>query len=120
MLLPAMAIALMPALAAAQSPCAARAAVLAFHAERFGEVPVARGLAAAASLGPAQGAAGCVVELLAAGDGNWSIVMTCAGRPGGPGGPGGARAAGHLTCLVATGEGWEAVAPAPANPGRGT
>lgn len=105
-------LALMPGLTAAQAQfggtrCGERAAVLAFHAARFGEVPAARGIVAA----------NCVAELLVAADGNWSLVMTCPSR--------GAPASGeappvHRTCLVATGEGWEPVAIVPLEPGRGT
>ncbi len=66
----------------AQGPrCAPRDALLEALAERYGEVPIGRGITNAGGL----------IEVLASPSGSWSILVTT---------PGGA------TCLVSSGEGW--------------
>lgn len=67
-------------------PCGERAALLFHLLDGYSEKPVAMGL----------DARGRVLEVLAAPSGTWSLLVT---RPGGP------------TCLVMSGEGWEAIAP---------
>ena len=78
--------------AAAQSACAPRAVLLEQLAALYGEAPVAAGLTASALL----------MEVLASADGaSWTIIAT---SPDG------------LSCLIAAGEGWRDVAPAPPGP----
>jgi hypothetical protein len=78
----------LPLMAQTPPPCAPRAVVLAKLAEAYGETRQAVGLAAN----------GTVLEVFAnAGEGSWTITVT---TPQGQ------------TCLVATGQGYEAIAEA--------
>lgn len=77
--------------APANTVCGNRAALLDRVAKEFGETPTAIGLATN----------GGVVELLPSTNGSWTLIITFA--PGG-------NSAGR-TCLIATGEGWQAKEP---------
>ncbi len=71
--------------------CRARDGLLSQLESKYGEVPVAIGVAD-----------GQLIELLTAKDGiTWTIILT---SPKG------------LSCLVASGEGWQSLAPAPTGP----
>lgn len=72
--------------------CASRAAMVAQLLSEYAEIPVASGLQSN----------GALVEILTSPSGTWSIIV---GKPGG------------LTCLVASGDGWQAAMPQV--PGRG-
>jgi len=72
--------------AASQTVCAPRQPLVDGLASKFGEVPTARGLGANA-----------VVEVLAAPDGQWTILVT---QPNG------------LACVVMTGRHWQPLPPA--------
>ncbi len=88
-----LAVLLAPSLAAAQSLCGDRGALLRHLERNFGERPVAMGVAADG---------GAVLELVMTPSGSsWTVLMTL---PSG------------LSCVVATGEHWQAVAPPPAAP----
>ena len=71
--------------AQAQGRCAERDAVVRHLAERYAETRQGMGLAADAS----------VVEVFASDTGSWTITVTMASG---------------MTCLVASGQGWEALA----------
>ncbi len=81
-----------PALAqGAPAICTARDGLLTQLESKYGEIPVAIGIAD-----------GALIELLTAKDGiTWTIILT---SPKG------------LSCLVASGEGWQPLAPAPTGP----
>jgi hypothetical protein len=80
---------LLAAPAAAVAQCAPRADVLAQLADRYGEARRGIGLSD-----------GNVMEVFAAASGSWTVTMTTAHG---------------LTCLIASGDGWEAIAePFPA------
>ncbi len=81
-----------PALAqAAPAICRARDGLLTQLEQKYGEVPVAIGVAN-----------GALIELLTAKDGmTWTIILT---SPKG------------ISCLIASGEGWRSLAPAPTGP----
>jgi len=85
---------LMPNPASAQgvpSVCRARDALLSQLESKYGEVPVAIGVAD-----------GALVELLTAKDGiTWTIILT---SPKG------------ISCLIASGDGWRPLAPLPIGP----
>lgn len=69
-------------------PCAPRAVVLKSLHERYGEIPVNRGLSTNGSM----------VEVTANDKGGWTMLFT---RPEG------------VSCMVLTGEAWQAVVPVP-------
>lgn len=73
--------------------CGSRTEMLAKLAQEFGEAPSALGLASS----------GGVVELLSSESGSWTLMITFAPPAG--------TAAGGRTCLIATGEGWQAMEP---------
>jgi hypothetical protein len=81
-----------PALAQGAPPiCKARDGLLTQLEQKYGEVPVAIGVAD-----------GALVELLTAKDGmTWTIILT---SPKG------------MSCLIASGEGWQTLAPVPTDP----
>ncbi len=80
-----------PALAQGAPACRARDGLLSQLESKYGEVTVAIGVAD-----------GQLIELLTAKDGiTWTIILT---SPKG------------LSCLVASGEGWQPLAPAPTGP----
>ncbi len=81
-----------PALAqGAPAICTARDGLLTQLEEKYGEVPVAIGVAN-----------GALIELLTTKDGiTWTIILT---SPKG------------MSCLIASGEGWQPLAPAPTGP----
>jgi len=81
-----------PALAqGAPATCKARDSLLTLLEQKYGEVPVAIGVAD-----------GALVELLTAKDGmTWTIILT---SPKG------------MSCLVASGDGWRLLAPVPTGP----
>ncbi len=78
--------ALWPALAAAQGPCAAREAIVARLAERFGEVQTD---------GAAAGGLSFYEVFASARTGTWTVLLT--GTNG-------------ISCIVAAGEGWRPAA----------
>lgn len=78
---------------AANPLCGNRADMLAKLAKEFGEAPSALGLASN----------GGVVELLSSESGSWTLMITFAPPTGSTGG--------SRTCLIATGEGWQATEP---------
>lgn len=78
--------------ASAAMPCAPRDQLRADLAARYGETPVARGV-----VGDRH-----VFEVYAAPTGSFTVVVT---RPDG------------LSCVMAAGDGWQAVAPPPADDG---
>ena len=84
----------------ADALCGSRAALLAKIAQEFGENPVAIGLASN----------GGVVELLSSQSGSWTLIITFATPP--------TSRSEARTCLIATGEGWQAKDPAPQVAGR--
>ena len=73
-------------LVAHQGPCAARDVVLKALRDNYGEVPVALGLSST----------GSAVEIAASPKGNWSMFFTSAEG---------------VSCLVLSGEAWQAVEP---------
>ncbi len=81
-----------PALAqGAPANCRARDGLLTQLEQKYGEVPVASGVAN-----------GALIELLTAKDGmTWTIILT---SPKG------------ISCLIASGDGWQPLAPAPTDP----
>jgi hypothetical protein len=82
-------------IAHAQANCASRDVVVERLAAGYGETRQAAGLAANNAL----------IEVFASAEtGTWTITVT---TPGGP------------TCLVASGEAWQAIDEAPPAPGRG-
>lgn len=84
-----------PQAVSAQQGCAPRDAVVSRLADRFGEVPQSIGLTTNNHM----------IEVFAAPEtGSWTITVTTAGG---------------LTCLLASGQAWEAVPPA-ATAGQGT
>jgi hypothetical protein len=83
-----LAAALLASPATAQSNCAPHAVIMESLADRYGESRVGIGM----------GADGAVVEVWAGHSGSWTITVT---------------APGALTCLVASGQGYEAI-PLPA------
>ncbi len=85
-----------PALAqGAPAACGARDGVLSQLERKYGEVPVAIGVTGGVG-------GGQLIELLTAKDGlTWTIILT---TPQG------------LSCLIASGEGWRPLAPAPDGP----
>ena len=75
--------------------CLARDGLLGQLESKYGEVPVAIGVTGGV-------AGGALIELLTAKDGmTWTLILT---SPQG------------LSCLVASGEGWRPLAPAPSGP----
>ena len=75
----------------APATCQARDGLLAQFEQKYGEVPVAIGVAN-----------GALIELLTAKDGiTWTIILT---SPKG------------MSCLIASGDGWQPLAPAPTGP----
>ncbi len=84
----------------APATCGARDGVLSQLESKYGEVPVAVGVTGGA--GGGAGGGGALIEVLTAKDGmTWTIILT---TPQG------------LSCLVASGEGWRPLAPAPEGP----
>ena len=73
--------------------CGNRTDMLAKLAKEFGEAPSALGLASN----------GGVVEQLSSESGSWTLMITFAPPAG--------STAGSCTCLIATGEGWQATEP---------
>ncbi len=79
----------------APAACGARDGLLNQLARKYGEVPVAIGVTGGV-------AGGALIELLTAQDGmTWTIILT---SPKG------------VSCLIASGEGWRPLAPAPSGP----
>ncbi len=79
----------------APAACGARDGLLNQLAQKYGEVPVAIGVTGGVG-------GGALIELLTAKDGlTWTIILT---SPQG------------LSCLIASGEGWRPLAPAPDGP----
>ncbi len=79
----------------APANCRARDGLLSQLEKKYGEVPVAIGVTSGV-------AGGALVELLTAKDGlTWTLILT---TPKG------------LSCLIASGEGWRSLAPAPSGP----
>ncbi len=79
----------------APAACGARDGLLSQLARKYGEVPVAIGVTGGV-------AGGALVELLTDKDGlTWTLILT---TPQG------------LSCLIASGEGWRPLAPAPDGP----
>ena len=75
--------------------CRARDGLLSQLESKYGEVPVAIGVTGG-------GDGGALIELLTAKDGmTWTIILT---TPKG------------VSCLIASGEGWRPLAPAPSGP----
>ena len=88
--------------ASANPLCGNRTDMLAKLAKEFGEAPSALGLASN----------GGVVELLSSESGGWTLMITFAPPAG--------STAGGRTCLIATGEGWQAAEPQKQVAGRPT
>ncbi len=79
----------------APAACGARDGLLSQLAQKYGEVPVAIGVTGGVG-------GGALIELLTAKDGlTWTLILT---SPQG------------LSCLIASGEGWRPLAPAPDGP----
>jgi hypothetical protein len=75
----------------APAACGARDGLLSHLENKYGEVPVAIGVAG-----------GALIELLTTKDGlTWTLILT---SPQG------------ISCLIASGEGWRPLAPAPSGP----
>lgn len=85
---------LAPTDARADALCGDRASLLTRVAKDFGETPAGIGLATN----------GGVIELLSSPTGSWTLIITFAART--------AASGDGRTCLIATGEGWQAKEPA--------
>ena len=99
--------------AAAAAPCAPREVLLQRLAEGYGEAPLALGVIGGV-IGGLTGNGALLEVLVSPGGRSFSILMT---RP--PSAHGGPGAPGRVSCLVAAGEGWRPVAPAPVAPAPG-
>ena len=80
--------------AVAQNPCADRDAIAERLAARFGEGPAATGLTDG----------GALIEVLAAPGGSWTLLLLREPESG-------------IACVVATGQNWRALPPAPGDAG---